>query len=68
MTAYADVNMCKNMVNGTFLADPNNCKNFIICDGGQSWIMHCPESSLYSVREKLCIPAEEAECSTRNKI
>lgn len=59
---YADVDVCQDLDDGTFLADSNNCQNFFICDGGRAWKMYCPGSLLWNDHEGTCDYAQNVEC------
>lgn len=60
--------VCKGIVDGTFVASPNSCANYFLCNDNLAEESSCPDGYAFNEEEQSCDPKDEVDCLLCPKI
>lgn len=63
---FTPANICRLMVDKTYIVNPSNCNNYYQCNGGSPTSFSCPSGMIFNKETGTCISSAYGSCNNIN--
>ncbi|KAL5280323.1 hypothetical protein ACFFRR_004354 [Megaselia abdita] len=66
--SFTPANICRLMVDGTYIVNPTDCNQYYKCNGGSPTSYSCPQGTIFNKETGICTVSSNIGCNNINTI